>query len=115
MKRIAIIAILAIAALVGCTQIQTAQTKIDSTLANSADTVAMACWGIQAADAVFKTTYAVGAKADPAIVADEAKAVAGATAICANPPANTAQALADVMGAYKAVQNATPAQVATAP
>ena len=94
------------------TQIASTKTTIDTSVANSAATVAMLCWGIQGADAVFKTTYAVGKTAAPAVVADEAKAVAGTVPICAKPPTNLAQAVADLAAAYKAVQNATPAVVA---
>ena len=97
------------------TQIASTGTTIDNGIASAQPTVAMLCWGIQAADAVFKTTYAAGPKADPAVVADETKAVASSVPICANPPANLAQAVADLAGAYKAVQQATPATVASVP
>ena len=116
MKTFRILAAMAIAALIvaSCSsaQVQQTQTKIDGTIAAAQPTLAMACWGVQAADAVFKATYVGGKSADPAVVGDEAKAVTAAGAICAHPPANLAQAVADVMMAYKAVQKATPAQVA---
>lgn len=104
----------ALALLGACTaqQIADSKTSIDNKVASSQATVSMLCWGVQAADAVFKTTYAAGPNADPAIVADESKAVATVAPICANPPANLAQAVADLAGAYKAVQGATPAAVA---
>ena len=89
-------------------QITQAQTGADNAVAMAQPTIEMACWLTQAADAGFQA-YAASAKADPAIVADEQKAVAAATAICANPPGNLAQALADVMATYKTVVAVTPA------
>jgi hypothetical protein len=104
-------ALVALGLLLGaCTaqQIGTAQTDADNAVAQAQPTIAMACWLAQAADAGFQV-YAAGATADPAVVANEKTAMAAATAICANPPANVAQAIADVMAAYKSVVAATPA------
>jgi hypothetical protein len=69
--------------------------------------VALACWLVSAADAGFQT-YAVSSRPDPAVVAEEQRAVSAANAICVAPPGNAAQALADVMAAYKSVVAATP-------
>ncbi len=100
-----------------CTSQQLTDTgmKIDTTVASAQPTVEMLCWGVSAADAVFKTTYAAGPSADPAVVADEAKAVASSVPICANPPANLVQAVADLAAVYKSIQQATPAAVASVP
>jgi hypothetical protein len=89
-------------------QITQAQTDANGAVAKAQPTIEMACWLTQAADAGFQA-YAASAKLDPAVVADEQKAVAAATAVCANPPANLAQALVDVMASYKAVVAVTPA------
>ena|SRR5579872_5820767 len=113
-KTILALAALAVAAC-SATQVADTKTKIDAGVAKSQATVAMLCWGVDAADAVFKTTYAAGPNADAAVLADEARAVAGAKPICANPPANLAQAVAELAAAYKTVQAATPATVAAAP
>jgi hypothetical protein len=59
-------------------------------------------------DAGFQA-YATSEKANAGIVADEQKAMAAANAICATPPTDVAQAIVDVMAAYKAVVAATPA------
>jgi hypothetical protein len=102
-------ALLSLGLLLGaCTaqQIGTAQTDADSAVAQAQPTIEMACWLVQAADAGFQV-YAVGASADPAVVATEKTATGAASAICANPPANVAQAIADVMAAYKSVVAAT--------
>jgi hypothetical protein len=100
--------------LCACTaqQIGQAQTNADSAVAAAQPTIELACWLAQAADAGFQV-YAASAKADPGVVADEQQAMQGANAICAAPPANVAQAIADVMAAYKAVVAATPAAGAT--
>ena len=68
----------------------------------------MACWLVQAADAGFQA-YTASAKVDAGVIGDETKAVAGANAICANPPADVAQAITGLMATYKAVVTATPA------
>jgi hypothetical protein len=94
------------------TQIDQAQSSADSAVAAAQPTIELACWLAQAADAGFQV-YAASAKADPTVVADEQQAMQGASAICAAPPANVAQAIADVMAAYKAVVAATPAAGAT--
>lgn len=88
--------------------------KANAALSASHQQIQMACWGIQAADAVFRTTYAASPKADPAVVADEAKAVAAANVTCANPPANLAQALADLMATYKSITGKSAVVVAPA-
>ena len=95
--------------LCGCSaqQITQAQTDADSAVAKAQPTIEMACWLAQAADAGFQA-YAAGAHADAAVVADERKAMAAATAICANPPADVTQAIVDVMAAYKNAVAATP-------
>lgn len=113
-----ILPVLALAAiLAGCSaqQITDTQTKIESGIANAGPTIQVACWGVDAADALFQALYVAGKNADPAVVADEKKALAGAHAVCANPPANLASAVAAVMASVKAIQNVTPAQVAAAP
>ena len=100
-----------IATLLGaCTaqQIDTAQSNADQAVSNAQPTIALACWLMSAADAGFQA-YAAGGRPDPAVVADEQKAVSAANAICLTPPDNVAQALADVMAAYKSVVAATPA------
>ena len=89
-------------------QLQQAQSDADNAVAQAQPTIALACWLVAAADAGFQT-YAASANPGAAVIADEAKAVAGADAICAAPPANLAQAMGDVMAAYKAVVVATPA------
>jgi len=96
--------------LCGCSaqQIATAQSGADSAVAQAQPTIEMACWLAQAADAGFQA-YAASAKANAGIVADEEKAMAAANAICATPPTDVAQAIVDVMAAYKAVVVATPA------
>ncbi|HXQ51153.1 MAG TPA: hypothetical protein VN802_08680 [Stellaceae bacterium] len=95
--------------LAACTaqQIVAAQSGADSAVAQTQPTIALACWLVQAADAGFQV-YVASSKPDPSVVADETKATQAANAICAAPPANVAQAIADVMGAYKAVVAATP-------
>ena len=89
-------------------QIDNVQSDANGAVAKAQPTIEMACWLAQAADSGFQT-YAASAKVDAGVVADEAKAVAAAKATCANPPANLAQALADVMATYKAVVAVTPA------
>lgn len=103
-------------ALGACTAQQVAQGQGDANdaVAKAQPSIEMACWLVQAADAGFQS-YAASAKADAAVVADEKKAIAAANAICANPPANVAQALADVLATYKAVVAVTPSPAATAP
>lgn len=91
-------------------QIDAAQSDANGAVAKAQPSIAMACWLAQAADSGFQA-YAASAKVDPGVVADEAKAVAAATATCANPPADLAQALADVMATYKAVVAFTPAAI----
>lgn len=103
-----ILGALALAVACSTQQIETAATDGDEAVASAQPTIEMACWLVEAADAGF-SAYAASGKADPAAVADEAKAVAGANAICANPPADVSQAIADVIAAYKAVVAATPA------
>jgi hypothetical protein len=88
-------------------QIDTAQTDADNAVAQAQPTIETACWLAQAADAGFQV-YALGANADAASVANEKTAMAAVTTICANPPANVAQAIADVLAAYKSVVAATP-------
>lgn len=92
-------------------QIDTAQSDANGAVAQAQPTIEMACWLVQAADAGFQA-YAAGAKVDAGVVADEAKAIAAANGICANPPTDLAQALGDVMATYKAVVAATPATTA---
>jgi len=87
----------------------------DAAVQKAAPTVAMACWAVSAADAAFKAFYVGGKAPDPAVVADEAKAVTAADAICANPPTDTASAIAAVMAAYKSVVGETPAAAPAAP
>lgn len=70
-------------------------------------TIATACWLAQAADAGFQT-YALSQPAAVAVIADEQKAMAAVNAICAAPPANAAQAIVDVLAAYKAIVAETP-------
>jgi len=93
----------------GCTanQAEQAQNDANVAVAQAQPTIEMACWLVQAADAGFQI-YAESAGADPAVVADEKKAIGAANVICANPPANIAQAIADVMVTYKAVVAVTP-------
>ena len=88
-------------------QIETAATESDAAVASAQPTIEMACWLVEAADAGF-AAYASSGKADPAVVADEQKAIAGANTICANPPSDVAQAITDVIAVYKAVVAATP-------
>jgi hypothetical protein len=94
--------------LCGCSaqQITQAQSGADNTVAQAQPTIEMACWLAQAADAGFQA-YAVSTKADGAVIADEETAMAAASAICVNPPANVAQAIVDVLAAYKAIVAAT--------
>ncbi len=96
-------------AVAGCTeaQVQQAQSDANATVAEAQPTIEMACWLVQAADAGFQI-YAQSAGADPSVVADENTAVNAANVTCANPPANLAQAIADVMVTYKSVVAATP-------
>ncbi|HUZ74911.1 MAG TPA: hypothetical protein VMU87_18145 [Stellaceae bacterium] len=93
---------------------QAVQAKTDAAVQQAAPTVAMACWSLAAADAAFKAFYAGTPKADPAVIADEALAVQAANAICAHPPANTAAAIADILGVYKTVTAKTPAAAPSA-
>ncbi len=92
-------------ALAACTAPQ--QAAADAAVAQAQPTIEMACWLAQAADAGFQT-YAVTQSAATAVVADEQKAMAGVAAICAAPPANVAQAIIDVLAAYKAIVAETP-------
>jgi uncharacterized lipoprotein YajG len=110
MMRARSLAAVALLLLCGCSaqEITQAQGDADSTVAQAQPTIEMACWLAQAADAGFQA-YAASAKADSGVVADEEKAMAAANAVCANPPADVAQAIADVMAAYKVVVAATPA------
>jgi hypothetical protein len=94
-------------------QIDTAQTTANADVAQAQPTVAMACWLAQAADAGFQA-YAAVQKLDSGVIADEQKAMAATVPICANPPANVAEAVADVMAAYKSVVAVTPAPAAPA-
>jgi hypothetical protein len=89
------------------TEIATAQADVNGAVAAAEPTIAMACWLAQAADAGFQI-YAATPKADAAAVADEQKAMAGVTAICAAPPTDLGQAIAEVMTAYKAIVAETP-------
>jgi hypothetical protein len=88
-------------------QINQATTETNAAVASAQPTIELACWLVAAADAGFQT-YAASSKAHSGVVADERKAIAGANAICANPPADVSHAIADVMAAYKAVVAATP-------
>ena len=88
-------------------QIQQAGADADSAVASAQPTIELACWLAQAADAGFQA-YVATQEVTPAVLADEQKAMAGANAICASPPADLAQAIVDVMAAYKAVVAATP-------
>jgi len=104
-------ALVASALLLGaCTaqQISSAQTDANNAVAAAQPTIETACWLAQAADAGFQV-YASGANANAAIIANEKTAMAAANSICANPPANVAGAIADVLAAYKSVVAATPA------
>ena len=94
---------LSLLALSACTaeKIQADQAKVDAAIAKAQPSIEMVCWGIKAADAVFQSV--VAPKLTPAQVADEAKAVAAANAICANPPQSSQDAVAIVIAAYKAV------------
>jgi hypothetical protein len=104
------LAILAMLLVAGCTaqESQQAQTDADTAVAQAQPTIEMACWLAQAADAGFQA-YAASASANATVVADEAKAMAGASAICTNPPSDVTQAIVDVLAAYKAIVAATPA------
>ncbi len=112
MRRVILSALLVLA---GCseTEVQQAQSDVNAAVADAQPTIEMACWLVQAADAGFQI-YAQSAGADPAVVADETTAVNAANVTCANPPANLAQAIADVMTTYKSVVAATPTPSATA-
>lgn len=107
MSRLTILAVATL--LCGCTaqQITGAQTAADSSVAQAQPTIEMACWLAQAADAGFQA-YAASAPSATSVIADETKAMAAANAICTNPPADVAQAIVDVLAAYKAVVAATP-------
>lgn len=107
--RITTIAALAALTLAACSaqQIATGQTNADQAVAAAQPTIAMACWLAEAADAGFQA-YAASGKTASAVMADEQKAMAGVTAVCAAPPANVAQAVADVIASYKAIVAATP-------
>lgn len=102
-----IFAILLLAAACSSQQVEQATAQSDAAVAAAQPTIDMACWLVQAADAGF-TAYAATGKADASVVADEQKAVAGANAICASPPSDVADAITDVIAAYKAVVAATP-------
>lgn len=102
-----VLAALLLTAACSAQQIDTAETQSDAAVASAQPTIEMACWLVQAADAGF-SAYAASGNADPSVVADEQKAVAGANAICANPPTDVVQAITDVIAAYKAVVAATP-------
>jgi hypothetical protein len=102
--------ILAAAAMLGgcgAPGVSRVQSGADNAVSQAQPTIEMACWLAQAADAGFQA-YATSAKANGAVVADEEKAMAAANAICVNPPADVAEAIADVLAAYKAVVAATP-------
>jgi hypothetical protein len=104
-------AIIAAAVLLGgCTaqELQQAQNGADQAVSSAQPTIEMACWLVEAADAGFQV-YAASHAAAASVVADERKAIAAADAICAKPPANLAQAIADVLATYKAVVAVTPA------
>jgi len=79
----------------------------DAAVASAQPTIEMACWLAAAADAGFQT-YAVTPSANAGVIADERQAIAGVDAICAAPPANAAQAIIDVLAAYKAIVAQTP-------
>jgi hypothetical protein len=93
----------------GCTaqESQQVQTDANATVAQAQPTIEMACWLAQAADAGFQT-YAASTSANASVVANEAKAMAGASAICADPPSDATQAIVDVLAAYKTIVAATP-------
>ena len=97
-------------ALGACSSQQIAQGESDANAAVTAaqPTIALACWLAQAADAGFQA-YALSQSAAAAVIADEQKAMAAATTICAAPPADLAQAVGDVLAAYKSIVAVTPA------
>lgn len=93
-------------------QVDAAAAKADQAVAAAQPSIAMACWLAEAADAGFQV-YAAGTSAAVGVVADEQKAMAGVTAICAAPPADLAQAIAAVLAAYKAIVAKTPQAAAS--
>lgn len=106
---LAVLCMMAGADLSACTaqQIADATSKADTQVAAAQPTIELACWLAAAADAGFQA-YAASARPDSAVIADERKAMVGVTALCAAPPANTAQAIAAVMATYKAIVATTP-------
>lgn len=113
-KRISLTALAGLCLIAGvglsaCTaqDIAAAQTQADASVAAAQPSIALACWLAAAADAGFQV-YAASGHADAAVVADERRAMVGVTALCAAPPANTAQAITAVMSAYKAIVATTP-------
>jgi len=106
---LAALCMMAGADLSACTsqQIADGTASADATVAAAQPTIELACWLASAADAGFQA-YAASAAPDAAVIGDERRAMAAVTAVCAAPPSNTAQAIAAVMSAYKAIVATTP-------
>ncbi len=108
------IVILGMIALTSCTQAtEKAATVVSDVNAGLSDPdvqrgFQMACWSLTAADAAFKVFYATRPDADAGIVADEAKAISGAQAICAAPPTDLKSATAAILASYRAVTAKVP-------
>ena len=92
--------------LIACTmaQVEESKTKADDAISKAQEQINMACWAMQTADVAFQIF--VAPKADPAILANEKKAVEVANAICANPPSNVKEAVASILSAYKVATTA---------
>jgi len=106
---LALLCVMAGTGLSACTaqQVADATAQSDAAVADAQPTIELACWLASAADAGFQA-YAASAHASAAAMADESRAVAAVTAICSAPPINTAQAVAAVLQAYKAIVATTP-------
>jgi hypothetical protein len=107
---LALLCVMAGTGLTACSvqQLADAGAQSDSAVAQAQPTIELACWLATAADAGFQA-YASSTHAAAAMLADESRAMAAVSAICAAPPINTGQAVAAVLQAYKAIVATTPA------